>query len=602
MRKGFIPTLTALVTAFLVTSAMALGPTVTDIPDVYIGDNGVAPLTEPFTHVYRYSDAIVLWDYVAHEADGTATGNGSTSDTLYWAWAAKAADLSGGTGAFLDPGNFVYSIIQGNTIEGTEIQPLQTPGTAAWTAEINNALVALGGSLTDHSVAAASALTFRNIRVSPLDQNYSAPSPSPGTPAGYIDIQEATLFVSDTVTTPGYNAALILTVESPSFDALSGGAVWGLEEDLANTSGFTYLKLSGVVDNFNAAATVETGPPATGGPVTQVTVSNTGTVLSITTPLARPSPTNYLYGQYGRNTTAALDTSKIYRLQGTVASTAATTSANATWELEINGRANGPGLGYLEFGRNPAGNGGPTNGNPGQYSAYLRPLASATAQIVFRVFDDDGTVGSTMSASNLDLFGIPAASLVNPVQTLAVTNFSVDPTNIVPNYPTWGYYRTNFAGMTLPGTMTGLPGLGGSGAELVHTVVVGSSTQKGFAWFHSSGAFTATAGKLVVVDFQVSSTSAISSSAKTPDLWLGVSSNGAGFNAALLSDPTVPDLGNNPTSTPKSYYAIFEAVAGSYNLWFRCVGEDFGSPFITVNGNIRCSDITVTEYDMPALP
>lgn len=595
MRKGFIPTLTALVSAFLVTSAMALGPTVLDIPDVYIGDD---PLTEPFTHVYRYSDALVLWDYVT---PGVTTGDGSSSDTLYWLWAAKAADLSGGTGAFLDPANFVYSIIQGNTVQATEIEPLQTPGTAAWTAEINNALLALGGSLSDHSVAAAGALTFRNIRVSPLDQNYTAPSPSPGTPAGYLDIQEATLLVSDTVTTPGYDASLILTMVSPSVDALSGGAVWGLEEDLANTSGFTYLKLSGVVDNFAAAATVETGPPPNGS-VPNVTVANTGTVLSITTPLARPTATNYLYGQYGKNTAAALDTSKIYRLQATVASTATTSGANATWELEINGRANGPGLGYLEFGRNPAGNAGPTNGNPGQYSAYLRPLASSTAQIVFRVFDDDGAVGSTMSASNLDLFGIPVASLANPVQTLAVTSFSVDATNIVPNYPTWGYYRTNFAGMTLPGTMTGTPAQGASGAELVHTVVVGSATQKGFAWFHSSSAFTATAGKLVVVDFQVSSTTAISSSAKTPDLWLGVSSNGAGFNAALLNDPTVPDAGNNPTSTPKSYSAIFEGAAGSYNLWFRCVGEDFGSPFITVNGNVRCSDITVTEYDMPALP
>jgi hypothetical protein len=593
MRKGFIPTLTALVTAFLVTSAMALGPTVSNVPDVYIGDD---PLTEPFTHVYRYSDALVLWDYVA---PGVTTGNGSSSDTLYWLWAEKAADLSGPQGAFLDPANFVYSIIQGNAIEGTEIQPVQTPGTAAWTAEINNALLALGGSLSNHSVAAAGALTFRNIRVSPLDQNYSAPSPSPGLPAGYIDIEEATLFVSDTATTPGYDAALIVTLVSPSVDSLSGGAVWGLEEDLADTSGFTYLKLSGDVSNVGAAVTVETGPPPSGS-VPNVTVSNVGGVLSITTPLARPTATNYLYGQYGKSSAAALDTAKIYRLQATVTSSAAATSANATWALQINGRANGPGMGDIEFGRSPAGNAGPTTGNPKTVSAYLRPMASATAQLLFRVFDDEATVGSTMTAGNLDLFGIPAADLVNAVTLLNVTDFTRDTVNVTPNYPSWGYLSVPFGGMTIP-TMTGAPASGTAG-ELVHTAVVGSATQKGFAWLHSSNAFTATAGKLVVVDFRVSSTSTISTSAKTPDLWLGVSSAASGFNASLFNDPTIPDVGNNPTATPKSYYAIFESQGGAFSVWFRALAEDSGAPLTTVNGNVRCSDIIVTEYDMPTLP
>lgn len=171
MRKGFIPTLTALVTALLVTSAMALGPTISNVPDVFIGNQAAsgAP-AEPGTNMFRYSDALVLWDYVT---PGVTTGDGSTSDTVYWAWAAKKADLSGGTGGFLDPSlaatnvdGIVYSIIQENAVTVDPIQPVEAENSAAWTAEINNYLTGLGSGLADQSLGSAGSLTFRNIRLS----------------------------------------------------------------------------------------------------------------------------------------------------------------------------------------------------------------------------------------------------------------------------------------------------------------------------------------------------------------------------------------------------------------------------------------------------
>ena len=78
MHKGFTKTtLGLLAAALLSSSAFAVGPTIQDLPNVYITDLTKAPGAVPddgdgstlATNVYRFTDALVLGDYVDFDPD-----------------------------------------------------------------------------------------------------------------------------------------------------------------------------------------------------------------------------------------------------------------------------------------------------------------------------------------------------------------------------------------------------------------------------------------------------------------------------------------------------------------------------------------------------
>jgi len=610
MRKGFLSTLTALVTVLVATSAMALGPTVKDIPNVIVGPAAAqgAPV-ETGTNMFRYSDAIILWDYVT---PGVTSGNGSSSDTLYWAWAARKATLGGGVVGYLDhtlpataPNSIHYSIAQQNSQLGIVFTPTQTENTPAWTTEVNNAVNA--GNPAQHTVALAGALTFRNIRLSPPpNASYPAPTPDPDAPAplpaGYLDIQEATLYVTDSVTTPGFKKTLLVTVDSTvqsGRDRLSGGPVWTLDTDLSNTSGFTFVELEAPAASQNTAGLV-TVPPGTPDNTPNISRTNNNTAVSFTVPLVNPvwsgTDARFEYGQWGSNVTVA--TGNLYRVKATIASSNAAATANPTVYVGLNGRATALGTGYGNTLVVGGATWGPTSTGSKTVSGYLVPVAPGTAGAIFAVFDPDNNKGGTITASGIQLQRVTVSSLGTGITRADLSSFTA---RAVPNDGEFTYFGVPYSALasatpTVLPTFTRTPLDGASNSALVLTASSGGNANAvGFESFDGKNIFTSTAGKLAVVEATLSSTSAQNA---TPSVWVNVQTNDLSNQGQFLLDPK--DATTGPTSTPKIYYCVFENITGTSQqcaVSFRLLCET-----ATVNGNVSLSQLVVTEYTPPSGP
>lgn len=570
MRKGFILTLTALATTFLVTSAVALGPTVSGIPDVYIGpEAAVGAPAETGVNTFRYSSALTLWDYVT---PGVTTGDGSDSDTLYQAWAVKDATLSGPTGSYLAAGTGVhYSIIQENLVEGLFVAPTVEVGGTGWAAEINNALNAQTSSLGDYSLGNAGALTFRNVRLSPLPQQaYAAPTAVAGLPAGILDAQEATLYVSDTNTTPGADKVLLVTVDAGP-DSLSGGLKWSLVTDYsANTAAFAAYKFKSDGTTYDFTAT-------------DLVMTNTGTSLRIQSPLAQaPAAGYFYYGEYGA-LQATVDPASLYRLKTSL--TAPGGAANPSIILAFNARGNA-GYGFVQTNSGAAG--GPT-ATASTWSAFLAPLEAGTPQAQFIVFDSAGTTGGVVEASAIQVQNIVLADVLASASVVQATSSSF-PVAASGNASAteWGYFEAPFT--SLP-TFTRTPANGQSGPLVMSAVTSASTT--GMASFQGpTASIPTTAGKLVFVRVKLSTSS--SASATLPTLWLNSEAPTIQGGALIQRDNAGT---SGPTSTPSDYYLVFEAKDAVCALNVRILADSPG-----ISGNVQMTELEVLEADMPLEP
>jgi hypothetical protein len=580
MRKGFILTLTALATTFLVTSAVALGPTVSGVPDVYIGPAAaVGAPAETGTNTFRYSGALTLWDYVT---PGVATGDGSGSDTLYQAWAAKDATLSGPTGSYLAAGSGVhYSIIQdGNATDALFLSPAAEVGDSGWAAEINNALNAQGASLSDYSLGNAGALTFRNVRLSPLPEQgtYPAPTAVSGLPAGVLDAQEATLYVSDTNTTPGSDKVLLVTVDTGA-DTLSGGLKWTMVQDYsADTSAFVAYKLSGK-DTVTAPDTAATA----------IVMTNTGTSLSIFTPVANaPDASWYYYAQYD-TLQAAVDPANIYRVKASL--TAPGGASNASILLSFNARGN---AGYAFTQLNQGTALGP-NSTPSDWSGFMVPVEAGTPQAQFIVFDSSSSVGGTVTASSIQVQSIDLAAVKASASVAQATSSSF-PVAASGNASAteWGYFGAalGVSPVTIP-TFTRTPANGASGPLVMSAVTSTDPLNLGFASFQGpTASIPTTAGKLVLVRAKLSTSS--SPSAKLPTVWMNAEA--PTLQAGMLIERDNAGT-SGPTTSAKDYYLVFEArdAVCAFNL--RVLADK-----ASINGNVQMTELEVLEADMPSEP
>jgi len=551
MRKGFILTLTALATTFLVTSAVALGPIVSGVPDVYIGpEAAVGAPVEPGTNTFRYSGALTLWDYVT---PGVATGDGSGSDTLYQAWAVKDATLSGPTGSYLAAGSGVhYSIIQENLVEGLFVAPTVEVGGAGWAAEINNALNAQGAALSDYSLGVAGALTFRNVRLSPLPEqaNYPAPTAVAGLPAGILDAQEATLYVSDTNTTPGADKVLLVTVETGA-DALSGGLKWNMVQDYsADTSAFGVYKFKSDGTNFDFTAA-------------DVVMTNTNTALRIQTTVANaPSDVWFSYGEFGA-LQATVDPANLYRMKASL--TGPGGALNPSILLTFNARGNA-GYGFVQTNSGAAG--GPT-ATASTWSAFLAPLEAGTPQAQFIVYDSASTAGGVIEASAIQVQNIALADVLASAEVVqeTQTSFTVSATGAA-TATEWGYYDTPFSTNGSP-TFTRTPANGATGPITMSAVTATANT--GMASFQGpSASIPTTPGKLVFIRARLSTTS--STSATLPTVWLNTEAPTIQGGAFIQRDTLNPTV-TGPTSTAKDYYLVFEAKDSVCAFNFRILAD-----------------------------
>ncbi len=552
------------------------------VPDVYIGSqsqDGQPP--ETYANLFRYTDALLPWDYVM---PGVTSGDGSTSDTLYWTWAARKADWNGGLGDFLDPAlaathpdGFVYSIIQENAVVVDPIQPTAAEGSAAWTDEINSALTALGPDLPGQSLAAAGALTFRNIRLSPPpDQDYPAPTPNTGIPQGYLDIQEATLYVSDTVTTPDLDRILVVTVAGDSPDFLSRSVIPPppIDDWRHNTIGFGAFLSRG--NSINVALPVTIDPPG-------VTFTNSGKSLAVTVPATNPTGTYHLalVSQSALGGTPA-DPNRLYRLTSTLSSSNAVAQNNPGVLVALNGRSTGSGWGFSQFVDGYIA--GPQVGIDVDLYGYVWPVAAIPVPAQLWILDQ-GTGGGTITFSELMVERIYPPALENPVVLCAETMFTRtdDPDS------GWSYFDSPYPGMT-NAVWSAAPPKNTSGAELVISAnTAGSISLQGFAEFGRNNVYSPTPGKIVVLEFAVTSSAQADA---TPDIWISTAS--AAFTASLIWNRLdFPSTG--PTSTVSPYSVVFEAPsAGPFSVYFRAMAERPAT-----NGDIRLHELTVTEYDPP---
>jgi hypothetical protein len=471
---------------------------------------------------------------------------------------------------------------------------VETEGSAAWTAEINNALTGTG-SLSDYSVAAAGTLTFRNIRLSPEpDANYPAPTANAGVPAGYYDVQEATLYVSDSATTPDLDQFLILTLDGQDF--LSGGPAWTPEADYSgDTSAWTSLE--GTFDTQGTTGDI--------GDITGITMSNAGGQLVIQTNATQPNANRYLLGIWQLSNYPVTE-GGLYRLSGDVESSNTDATQNAALRWGLNGRSSA-GFGHLELVREYAG--GPTQGAPQELNGYLVPSMTASDIALYMTVYDDGAQGGTWTASNIVVESLASVDeLVGGVQKAAFNDFTVGTT--ISKTPTeWAVYDFNsdnqgeslayVSTLSNAPNITQSPAVGATGAQLTYSVATVPTGTAGFSTFETGTAFSigaAEAGKLIVYEGVIATTS--SDTAQLPDFSLDIVGASGRYQGRNFQNRTSGnETASGPTATPKSYYSIVDAREGDYELTFRCYAEDVGD-----NGTLALSQVTVTVYDAPAAP
>ncbi len=596
MRKGFTQTLTALAAVLLATSAMALGPLVQNVPDVYISNQD-----EPgITNMFRYSDALVLWDYVT---PGVSSGAGSSSDTLYWTWAAKNADYATGlgTGSFLDPAadpttqnGIHYSIAQQN---GAVVSPIQPTGAnmAEMTPDINAA-----PGLFTHSLDVAQALTFRNIRLSPpTGPNTNTPMPVT-LPAGVLDYQEATLFVTDGVTSPqepppGGNTALLVTVDVGN-DRLSGGPSWVPDKVVTDTSAWNAFSFS-LYSPMAGNGVVSTSP----SPQVSFTNNNGGTVTVNCQQLANSfwdPPANahdtYHFGVWLPSASSVIGTATpftagtLYRIQAQVGSANATVATNPTLMIGLNARSTGVGYGYTLV--NQAAPFGPTSGGGAvTLNGYLVPALSGDASLWLGVYDPSNPNNSgNITFSNIKISHVDLASLAIVSQRYAAGAVNASAFQYFP--VAYAFYNAGDANLPV---FSHTPTSGSGTLSLTAATDAPVANCRGFqvAQFNDSLYTVANAGDLIVAKAMLTG-----SGSKVPDTLIKIQDNGLFMQGSFY---LTPNGTSGPNATSKAFYVAVDVPPGlggsGWNFaLYTTVDSD------TVNGTVTMQSLEITEYQQPA--
>jgi hypothetical protein len=303
----------------------------------------------------------------------------------------------------------------------------------------------------------------------------------------------------------------------------------------------------------------------------------------MTTPAQNPQGSYFLIlGDQLVQGGAPVDPAYLYRLHANVSSTNVYAHDNPGIILGLNGRATGTGWGFTQYVDGYID--GPAIGQDISMSGYLRPVAAAPVPAQVWVLDM-ASGGGAITFSDLLIERIDPGSLVNPVVLHTETTF----TRTDDPYTGWSYFDYPYPGMT-NASWSAVPPNNTSGADLVISAnTAGSTSRQAFAEFGRYSAYTPTAGKLVMIEFAISSNA---TAVATPDVWLSTSW-GAYLANLILNRIDSPNTG--PTSTVAPYYVVFEAPnSGLFSVAFRAMAE---RP--ETNGDIRLHDLTITEYDPP---
>jgi hypothetical protein len=228
MHKGLKSTLMTVAVALLGLKAMAMAPTIGQLPDVLIGDefgaSGGATVGASMDNNFVFPDA--------YDVDSKVTDDNTSAGAIRW--------------SFMNPGGH-YSINARTRLDGSA-ENLDNPS-ANYSID--------GGDDPDSVDANKRTLSFRNIQFSPLPK--PASYPDPGTPVGVpSDPQQVTLVASDgsTHTTASFTAYIV----NDGNDALSpsGGGTNVLDHDLTQPNGWLYQQ------DVATGAVSHTGPDVNG--------------------------------------------------------------------------------------------------------------------------------------------------------------------------------------------------------------------------------------------------------------------------------------------------------------------------------------------------
>jgi hypothetical protein len=587
----------------MTTSVYAYGPTVGGIPDVWITEKTAAGTMDDPQYIFRYSDAIVLADYVT---PGVETGNGSTSATLEWAWALRYSTFDGGfsfvTGAttvnWLDSTDVHYSMVGE---DATDVQPNQPTfdvsgdsfAPSTWVSEVN-------GWTNKANLADSGALTFQNIRLNPTIAGNPSPeadATNPQLPTGVLDLQEATIFVTDGATTPGFDMVQLITLMSDATtdrDLLSGGGpVYDIVEDYRTSTPDaewslinTGLAVAAGVD-FNRGATAATNNQTGTFMATFPLVNNKGT--SATDPFF-PA---VLFTKSGVSVTK----DKIYRISARVQSSNTDPAVNPSVRIDLNGRTS-VGEGFGELSSKPTTTSSPVAGSPVTVKGFLWPSADGTVESYVVMWDTTDTVGGTLTMDNMvvesfDPSKFSGASVLYDAGTHA--DAGIDTSTFVGA-------KLAFLGSTEPtGTASQTPATGL--AQSLSLTGQSGAADGVIIWADYNGLFSTpafTGDKLLVVKAMVLTTSG--ETARVPDFHMAVTNVDGNERSGMLIDRFFVDSVKqnddaDVTTTARPYYVISEAIPSTdYQLeMYALVSADDAT-----DGNLTIERVTATLYDPPA--
>ncbi|MCB2155144.1 hypothetical protein KQI84_09675 [bacterium] len=593
MRKGFTKTTLGVLAAALVSgSVFAVGPTVDEIPTVFMTDKMTSDTfdfnTDTTQNLFRFSDAFELASYVS-DADSPASELKYlfTESTV----ASPSTPLTGGAQTISIDGNLGYATLPPTTAD-----------------------ILLDG----YNVDTGDALDFRNVQYSP------EPNATPYADPGSINDEAIiTMFVTDQEESGlGFKSFSVITTNDGTLDRLSESTGVFTPVDCYDTfDGWIFAGASTFLTAGYQLPTVSgDANDLTQSPATSPAPAATASVTAGTGNGGQVDGTNLLADWALPSGNLTLTQGNLYMFRWTIAGDNAPGNElnNATLRVRVGPNStDGIGQAHESWVEGQFNNSGP-NTTPRAFRQYAYAHATGDAQLFFDVYDFTPTVALDATLSQVEIFtvdtnGLTGETMVYNAGNPAMVAASGQPTPAASptTFDIGGVWRFQNINPTRSITTTGsgttalIQNLNGTGTAMTYGTWI--SDGDGLQNFLSVGN-----DKLLWVDIWMS---APTPSVDLPELRLGVNGSqtdvggaGAGrtshFN--FRSDNAASVLNSLETSS-KRFSIVMEPQMLTGSTWLGNITFDVFAfqPFLSgVNdsGITRIDQVTVRTFDSPAAP
>lgn len=246
MRKGLRLTLSTVAIALLGLRAMAVAPTISDLPDVIVGD---AENTSA-DNIFVSADILNLDDYVEDEL--------SSDSSIIWYY--EVSDQGTTAGTYLINGKQPFDFGTDDPVNPPAAKQIQASDTDPYTGGIGQD----GNAFTKDSDPFT--ITIRDNQFSPI--NGTAPFPDPAGGPGLVHSAVVTLFASDGSTVSELGEQMLVFTIDDAYDGFSveetppgPDAELVYQRDFTqDTSGWQYLPIAGTATQSTAQGLCITVP------------------------------------------------------------------------------------------------------------------------------------------------------------------------------------------------------------------------------------------------------------------------------------------------------------------------------------------------------